>query len=404
MEHFKSSEVDWLTRYLEGTATEQEVEMLFAWLQQNSPESIAELDQILERKYNEAFTEKVHIKKDNSEIILFKLLSKIEDKKLEKELFRRKVTQQRRFWYSIAAAFIVIFGVGFYFSGFLQQKKGDEIDQATLKELQAPTNSKAVITLADGRLVNLDSLQSGKLAQLGNIQLVKLADGQIVYKSMDGSAITEPQFNTLSNPVGSRVVDIQLSDGSHVWLNAGSSVTYPVTFVGSERSVTLRGEAYFEIAKDPDKKFIVNANGAVTEVLGTHFNVSAYAENEAVSVTLLEGSVKVKKSGKDKGTIIKPGQQANIAASVKVVLADLDQVMAWKEGKFYFGSSMDIKEVMNQLARWYGFEVEYENGLQAEVGGSISRDVDVKNVLQLLEKTGSVRFKYNNSKIIVMSP
>jgi len=257
-------------------------------------------------------------------------------------------------------------------------------------DIAAPQVSKARVTLASGQVVALDSLSSGLLAQQGSIRLVKLAGGQVAYQSATGETFHEMQYNTLTNPRGSKVVDMQLSDGSRIWLNAGSSITYPVAFVGNERKVELKGEGYFEVAKDAARQFIVAANGVNTMVLGTHFNVHAYEEQ--TKVTLLEGRVKVARQGQvDSGIIIHPGQQAQAGGAGQLLVTgniDPAAVMAWKNGVFNF-DGMKVRQAMAELERWYDIDVAYEEGVQdVKVFGEIDRNLALGGVLEILGNAG----------------
>lgn len=273
-----------------------------------------------------------------------------------------------------------------------------------LGDVAAPQISKARVTLAGGQVVTLDSLSSGLLARQGNVKLVKLAGGQIAYQAGSGETSHEMQYNTLTNPRGSRMVDIQLSDGSRVWLNAGSSITYPVAFAGSERRVELKGEGYFEVAKDVARLFIVTAGGVSTVVLGTHFNIQAYEGQ--TKVTLLEGSVKIARQGQvNDAVIIRPGQQAQAGGAAELKVAgniDLVAVMAWKNGVFNF-DGMNVEEAMAELERWYDIAVTYEEGVQdVKVFGEIDRNLALGGVLEIL---GNAGFRYRleaGRKLVLM--
>jgi ferric-dicitrate binding protein FerR (iron transport regulator) len=238
----------------------------------------------------------------------------------------------------------------------------------------------------------------GTLAVQNEVQVMKTAEGKVVYTGATTKG--ELVYNTLFNPRGSKVVDMQLSDGSHVWLNAGSSLTYPVAFVGNERKVTIKGEAYFEVAHDDSKPFVVSKDDVSVTVLGTHFNVNAYDDEDALKVTLLEGSVRVASNGNLK--VIKPGEQA-IAASGKLQVAsdvDLNEVMAWKNGIFKFKDAT-IESVMRQIARWYDVEVSYEGKVTNHFIATIPRNVSAANAFKILEQTGGVNFKIEGNKVMV---
>jgi transmembrane sensor len=306
-----------------------------------------------------------------------------------------------------AAAVLLLVASGAYL--WLQPQKTDQpaakVEQYTNQDVPAPTGNKAIIALADGKKISLDSLQAGLLAQQGNMQLVKLADGQIAYQKAGGEIIKELQYNTLYNPKGSKVIDMALADGSHVWLNAGSSVTFPIAFVGNERKVSITGEAYFEVAplqlrSGQKMPFRVTANNkAEVDVLGTHFNVSAYDDEPAIAVTLLEGLVNVN-TGLSKQQL-KPGQQAQVKNDIQVMNdVDLDMIMAWKNGLFSFKAT-SLEEVMRQIGRWYNVEVKYEGGIpNRQFGGKIHRDANISQVLKILEES-NVHYRINNREILI---
>lgn len=306
-------------------------------------------------------------------------------------------------WWAAAAIFI-LFAAGSFFLFFNKGgKKQEEIVRIEPeKDVEAPKGTKAMITLADGRKISIDSLT---IINQSSVQLTKTTDGKIVYS---GNA-KEVVYNILTNPRGSRVIDITLSDGSHVWLNAGSSIRYPISFVGKERRVSITGEAYFEITKNPSQPFRVslppsrgNAGGEV-EVLGTHFNVNAYEDEADIKVTLLEGSVKLSTANGQRSAVIKPGQQARAAADggLRTMDAvDVDQVMAWKNGLFEF-SNTELPVILRQISRWYDVDIVYETKPGKEkYGGGLSRQLPLSSVLKLLE-ANEVKFTLDGKTLRV---
>jgi transmembrane sensor len=305
--------------------------------------------------------------------------------------------------WAAAASIILVLGIASYFVLFTNERKqaGGKGELVATTDVRAPTG-RAVITLADGRKVYLDSVGTGTLATQANITVEKSADGKIVYQPA-GGITTEVVYNTLTNPRGSKVIDMQLTDGSRVWLDAGSSVKYPVAFAGNERKVEITGEAYFEVTHDATKPFIVSNGEVNVQVLGTHFNVNAYDDEEALKVTLLEGSVVVKRETAN--LKLKPGEQAIVNRNATLTLnrsVDTEKIMAWKNGKFAFGENTGIKEIMRELSRWYDVEVIYQDNIQQEFGGSMSRQSNISQVLDKLELTGKVHFKIEGKRIIVM--
>ena len=266
----------------------------------------------------------------------------------------------------------------------------------------APGGNKATLKLADGTVIILDSVENGSLAQQGSTKIIKLNSGQLSY-SKAGTAIDKILFNTISTPRGGQYRVI-LSDGTSVWLNAASSLRFPTAFAGPERSVELTGEGYFEVASNKTMPFHVKVNGTDVMVTGTHFNIMAYSDEKDMQTTLLEGKVSVTPvNGKQER--LEPGKQAiinNVTHTVKLKEANLEMVMAWKNGFFHFRES-NIRDVMRQLERWYDVDVEYETtGTEQDFTGIIPRAQNASSILKTLELTGTVHFRIVDKKIIVL--
>lgn len=350
----------------------------------------------------------------------------------------RRRTVIRRTMFRVAAAAIV---AGFIFTvAYLYYIKVPNNNMTVQDKLPTilPGRDGAVLTLADGNKIVLDSLGNGQLpAQPG--ANVLLNNGQLIYHN-NSSNITTASYNTISTP-RARQFKIALPDGSQVWLNAASTLRYPTVFTGSERKVFVTGEAYFEIKKlpltgkagnMPFKVSIEAASGAAlgeVEVLGTHFNINAYDDEEAVRTTLLEGKVRVSKSvplqsGSNqqsameagRAVVLKPGEQAVLAAANSPTSRgftidhspltihhspDLEQVVAWKNGVFNFQDAT-LEQVMRQLARWYDIEVVYEKGIpEIEFEGEMNRQNELTSVLHSLERLG-VHFKIQGRRLTVL--
>jgi ferric-dicitrate binding protein FerR (iron transport regulator) len=301
---------------------------------------------------------------------------------------------------AVAALFIgVLLGTYFIYTANSFNQKG--LADKTVKpsnDIAPPTQARATLKLADGSTVYLDSNVNGTLAKQGGIEIRRNELGEIIYSGAAPDAIT---MNTLSLPRGSKPIRLVLADGSLVWLNAASSITYPTAFVGQERRVSITGEAYFEVSENKAMPFFVEHNQLLVKVLGTHFNVNAYENEASKKVTLLSGLVNVS-NGKISKQLI-PGQQASVSKSVFSVNEniDTDEVMAWKNGQFYFGGS-DIKSIMNQIERYYDVEVEFRDDVPYRFVAKISRDVNVSAFLEKLELTNLIHFKIEGKKIIVM--
>ncbi|MDO6433692.1 FecR domain-containing protein [Flavitalea sp. BT771] len=269
-----------------------------------------------------------------------------------------------------------------------------------------PGTQNAILTLADGTRIALDSAANGNLAQQGNTKVIKL-NGQIAYASNGKTTGGEPLLNTISTARGNQYMLI-LSDGTKVWLNAASSMRFPTAFKGTERKVEITGEAYFEIAKDPAMPFKVMAGGGEIRVLGTHFNVNAYADESTVKTTLLEGAVAVEKE--NTRLVLSPGQQAKFRPQTKspgsgkpiTLIRDVDtgHETAWKDGYFWFDNT-DLPTLMRQVARWYDVEVEFKGNVTDDsFSGKVSRSVPLSRLLKVLEQY-EINFKIEGKKIII---
>lgn len=310
-------------------------------------------------------------------------------------------------WKKMAAAAVLFLIVGTGLFYFLQDRNIYTIVAVEkvpiLKDVAPPNSVNATLTLSDGATIILDSVRNGMLAQQGDVNVMKLSDGQIVYDPISLSTQNkEISYNTLSNPRGSKVVNIVLADGTKVWLNVESTLRYPTAFIEKDRRVEITGEAYFEVAHNEAMPFHVTVDGMEVEVLGTHFNVNSYKEESILRTTLLAGSIKVNNG--TKGIIINPGEQAQIFRnknnSIPVSKPDLNEVMAWKEGRFSF-SDMDLESIMREMARWYNVKVVYEDKITDRYTVNVSREVPVSQLFKFIEMSGGVKFDIRNEIITV---
>jgi transmembrane sensor len=265
-----------------------------------------------------------------------------------------------------------------------------------------PGGDKAILTLADGSQIVLEGSKNGVLARQGGTAVYKAKDGQILYdasKNNDQQSETKSVYNTISTPKGGQYT-IVLPDGSKVWLNAATTLKFPAVFSGNERHVELNGEAYFEIKKNQHMPFTVAVKNTQIAVLGTHFNVMAYADENNTTTTLLEGAVKV--TADNESIKIRPGQQAKVQNHIQVSNVDATEAIAWKNGDFNF-SDERIESIMRKVSRWYNVEVVYK-GTPTDQGfvGVVSRDEDITEVLNTLELTGLVHFKLTGRRLTVM--
>jgi len=306
-------------------------------------------------------------------------------------------------WIRFAAAVVLILIISGIF--YRAENRSNEKKTATLllpskkAEAVVPGGNHARLIMADGTTLVLDSIQNGKIQQ-GSATISK-QDGMLVYDGkMHANAAMPVTYNTLTTPRGGQY-QVVLPDGSKVWLNASSSLRFPTAFTAKERNVDLTGEAYFEIAKNKEKPFHVNVNGMQVEVLGTHFNINAYADENSIKTSLLEGSVKIKRG--NMSGLLKPGQQGILEDNnndLKINRADMDEVVAWKNGLFQFDGA-GIKTIMLEISRWYNMEIVYEGKVpERSFVGKISRDAQLSDVLKILELS-NVKFKVEGRKIIV---
>lgn len=302
----------------------------------------------------------------------------------------------------VAAILVVVVSVGLYYYYSNPVKYPAANSQSVHQKTQpiVPGGNKAMLTLANGRTILLDDAFSGEIARETGIRIRKLKEGQLVYEVLGDEASKNlgKMINTISTPKGGQY-QVVLPDGSKVWLNAASSLKFPAVFLGDTREVELVGEGYFEIHKNKQKPFLVKARGMHVEVLGTHFNVMAYPDEQSVKTTLLEGAVKVVKNELSKTLI--PGEQADVIKNIKVLKVDTEESIAWKNGSFLF-TQENIESVMRKISRWYDVDVVYEGTLTKEgFMGSISKYDNLDRVLKTLEYTGLVKFRIEGRRVIV---
>lgn len=322
-------------------------------------------------------------------------------------------------WPKIALAATVLFAlsIGFYFYNIPDKTLMDPKEQISQSEI-SPVHQKAMLTLADGRTITLDEAQNGEIAEQGGVIITKTKDGQLVYegaanegsstekstteRSANAVAVGGNSFNKIETPKGGQY-QVSLPDGTKVWLNAASSLSYPASFTGDKRVVKLLGEAYFEVAKNKNMPFVVHSKGQEVEVIGTHFNVNAYSDEEQTKTTLLEGSVKVKLLDGKGTALLKPGQQSVYEGrQLDVNAIDVAEVIAWKEGYFLFQDE-DIRSIMRKIARWYDVELVYASNISPKkIGGRISRNKSLDYVLKTLSRTDKFNFKVEGRRVTVM--
>ena len=394
---------DLIQKYLDDSITPEDFSRLYELINNEyDPEA---LESVLKRSFSDPAFSDGSRDYDLKEVFV-SLQARIKEREAGKPypLPAPVIPLHRRRWIAFAATVILLLGVGTYIRMRREAKPDRTKAIAAKKHDVPPGHDGAILTLADGQKIVLDSMQNGSLATQGATRITKLNNGQLNYTSSNEKP-TEILYNTLTTP-RARKATVILADGTQVWLNAASSIKYPTAFAGKERRVEIAGEAYFEIKKNAGMPFTVRRAGSdeIIQVLGTRFNVNAYDDEDAMKTTLLEGSVKVIR-GKN-SSILSPGQQAILGNrnddGIRVVDdTNIDEVMAWKNGRFQF-SNMDLKTIMRQLTRWYDVDVVFEGKVpDIRVGGFIHKDVNLSTVMEFLGENG-VHYKIEGKKIIIL--
>lgn len=293
-----------------------------------------------------------------------------------------------------AATIIIVLGAGLFYYNHQAANQATASLTADFK----PGSNKAILTLAGGKQVILTGAKNGQLANEAGTTINKIQDGEVLY---NGSHTTDEKtvYNTMTTPRGGQY-HLTLADGTMAWLNAASSITYPVAFTGKQREVEITGEVYFDVAHNAAKPFIVRSRNQTVKVLGTRFNINAYANEGTVRTTLLKGSVSVSAYGKKQ--ILKPGQRSILNNhEIDLSEADVTEAVAWKDGYFQFVDS-DIQTIMRQVSRWYDVDVIFEGPITREsFTGRISRFRNISETLKIVQSSKAVHLTYSGRRIMV---
>jgi transmembrane sensor len=383
-----------LRRYLSQTCTEEEKTELARWIEE------AQHDDALREALEQAWLQHRPLTPMPDEVS-DRVLSAVFEAG-ETPVVNLPARRRARWRWAAAAGVVLLCGAAALL--FRQQPKEQQLagvnGNPRYKNEVLPGGNKAMLTLADGSTITLDSAANGTLAQQGNASITKLANGQLAY-NITSANNRETLYNTMTTPRGGQY-RLTLPDGTQVWLNAASSITYPVAFTGKERMVRVTGEAYFEVAADARMPFRVSTGKVAITVLGTSFNLNAYTESAVVKTTLINGAVSVS-DGKD-ARVLRPGQQAKVSDSGMFTVADnvdTEEAIAWKNGYFQF-SDADMPTVMQQLEKWYDIKVTYEGDIpQRSFGGGMQRSLPLSAVLGILEENG-VKFRIDERNITVL--
>jgi transmembrane sensor len=377
----KQEVLDLLARYASGNCTQKELQLLEDWYAQRLEQNAWSWESEEEKAF-------VH---DTLQ------------QRLQNRLYPDPKPKVRKLWYRVAAAGILLVAAFWGYRLWSDQAMNQE-EQFYISAAVAPGSQAAQLTLEDGSTLRIDEMKIGEVYQGQGVLIKKLASGELVYE-VDEKALANQKsagLNTISIPRGAQY-QFTLPDGSKVWLNSASSITYPVAFIGDERIVSLSGEAYFEIEENPSMPFRVKAQHTDVVVTGTRFNVSAFGSHQQVKITLASGGVRIEKD--EQQVALRPGQQsltASGASGIKVREVDVDEALAWVEGQFLF-EDQTIQAIMEDVARWYNVDVEYQgSAYQKRFGGTYSRDKSLNDLLKHLESLSTIRFKVEERRVTVM--
>lgn len=299
-----------------------------------------------------------------------------------------------------AATLLLAFTISLYF----YKIKHSESVPALVQNDIPPGGNRAILTLADGSTIDLDSAANGLLAQQQDINISKSEDGIITYEMRSDDVMgpaTATGFNTVSTPRGGQYRVI-LPDGSTVWLNAASSLRYPTAFNANERKVELTGEGYFEVARDEKQPFIVHSGRQSVQVLGTEFNINAYENEITTTTTLVSGSIAINNTESKEKDILKPGQQAVWRnGRYRITAVDVNPYTAWKNGEFLF-TATPLDAVLRQVERWYDIEVDYSSIPDRKLHAAIRRDIKLSTLLYSIEKVSGLKFQLKERRLTLL--
>lgn len=383
-----------LAQYLTGSITEEEKRILNEML--HEPEHCKKLEAIIDSELKE------HVFEGEADDSIYHLIQDIIKKRIIYKKREAKIVWLSIRRIAVAAVFLLVVGAGTYWL-FQVESQNPLIVQHNTPSADdiPPGDNRAILKLADGTQIVLDSAQDGTVAKQGGVKIIKLNNGELSYNSSSEKS-KEVLYNTITVPKGGQY-QLRLADGTRVWINAASSLRFPAVFNSGERNVELTGEAYFEVAKNASMPFHVKAKALDIQVLGTYFNINAYDDEAFIRTTLIEGSVKLLSAGQSRK--LDPGQQASTNGHDQIRIlnnVDLEEVLAWKNGLFHFNSA-DVEIILKQAARWYNVEFEYSDTIKERFTGQIPRNVNLSQLLKILESTGKVHFTIQGRKVIVKS-
>ncbi|TYR37540.1 DUF4974 domain-containing protein [Sphingobacterium phlebotomi] len=385
-------------RFLQNRCTPEEMSRLYHYFDIDENEEVLKA-MILEELDKGIGVEEIAAQRQHLSHLFDQINEKIEVKK-KKPLYRQLFAGR---WTQVAAATLLVTLITVLSYRYMNTSPKEMVAESTA-EYPLPGTDKAVLTLFNGKQVVLDEAKQDQILKEFGVTVSNTSEGLVVYQVDESTTTTrhvEAQINTISTPRGGQY-QIILADGTKVWLNASSSLEFPSHFSKNSRKVKLSGEAYFEVAHDSSKPFSVQTAESEVEVLGTSFNVMAYPDEHNSQITLLTGSVNVKR--KEETLRLSPGQQAEITRdidAIRVHAVDLESIVAWKNGIFLFDQS-ELSHIMRQIERWYNVEVEYVDNISpVKLTGMVSRKDSLTLLLDILESAGGIYFDIQENKIMV---
>ncbi len=389
---------DLFLKYINGQCSTEEVDEVFWHIESGTRQ--AEWDSAIEEDLEHVLASDRQSNLTSSEVN--RIYEAVESRLSSPSVSSSRQRTLRLWWpVSIAATILIVMSAGY----LLFNRKDSTQSLAVKPAVVHPGGNKAFLTLSNGKKISLTDAANGSIAAQAGIKIIKTADGQIIYTSENSSAGSgSSQYNTIETPRGGQY-QVRLPDGTSVWLNAASKLVYPVNFHGSkERRIQLDGEAYFEVAKDKARPFIVKTGKQEVTVLGTHFNINGYKDEPIISTTLMEGSIKTSNTLSGNSRILLPGQQSTVFSgdgAIDVRNVNTENIISWKNGYFIF-DNQDITSIMKVIGRWYDVNIDYQSiNKEEKFGGTFSRSSDLDDILKVLKILGNVDFKVEGRTIVV---
>lgn len=387
------------SKYLQNKCNEEELKILFYYFDTFEKKQI----EVIREEIEKEFFDNSFLSPTNAELEIFLKTENELAEELKKQSLAVRSIKIRRILQIAAACIIISFiSITTYFQTNISSNKNN-VDHTKSIQSILPGKEKAILTLSSGKEIDLNSLKNGQTVKAEGVNIVKENNGELRYEFTEVNTSIKQQNHTISTPKGGRY-QLTLVDGTRVWLNSSSKLTFPTSFLGNNRKVELIGEGYFEVAKNKEKPFLVYTEHQMIEVTGTRFNVASYSDDRRISTTLVEGQVIINSLGvNNERIVLRPGQKAILntnKSSVSVESANIEEAISWKNGWFVF-EDMTLKEILKKASRWYEIEINYSTIPHSRFSGAIPMNVKLSKLIEILEKTSELRFEINNNQLTV---